>query len=137
MAACPSGYLLGTLVDPTVLSDERKSDRCGQPAGKPESRMGRRVCRWRGMLLRRHQPAAHDEDRLAIRGLAGRMNRGSQNPQRPYAGSPAGRLENDMVRAAWRHAEVSGTETTHPSFPGRNNAERNSLSGKFRPARMA
>jgi hypothetical protein len=24
-----------------------------------------------------------------IRELAGRMNRGSQNPQRPYAGSPA------------------------------------------------
>ena len=24
------------------------------------------------------------------------------------------RLENEMVRAAWRHAEVSGTETTHP-----------------------
>jgi hypothetical protein len=46
--------------------------------------------------------------------LSPRLNRGSQNPQRPYAGSPARRLENDMVRAAWRHAVVSGTETTHP-----------------------
>jgi len=27
-------------------------------------------------------------------------------------------LENDMVRAAWRHAEVSGTETTHPFLSG-------------------
>ena len=25
-----------------------------------------------------------------------------------------------MVRAAWRHAEVSGTETTHPFLPERN-----------------
>jgi len=27
-----------------------------------------------------------------------------------------------MVRAAWRHAEVSGTETTHPFLLERNNA---------------
>jgi len=28
-----------------------------------------------------------------------------------------------MVRAAWRHAEVSGTETTHPFLRERNKAE--------------
>src|SRR5881628_3273544 len=33
-----------------------------------------------------------------------------------------------MVRAAWRHAEVSGTETTHPFLLERNKTERNSLS---------
>ena len=43
-----------------------------------------------------------------------------QNPQRPNASHP--RSEDEvMVRAIWRHME---------------NLERNSLSGKFRPARM-
>jgi hypothetical protein len=44
-----------------------------------------------------------------------RLSDHTQNPQRPYARTPVRALEDDMVRAAWRHAEVSGTETTHPS----------------------
>ena len=40
-------------------------------------------------------------------------------------------LEDDMVRAAWRHAEVSGTRNASPILSrGCNNTERNSLSGK-------
>jgi hypothetical protein len=44
-----------------------------------------------------------------------RLSDHTQNPQRPYARDPVPQPDDDMVRAAWRHAEVSGTETTHPS----------------------
>ena len=52
-----------------------------------------------------------------IREIASRMNRGAQNPQRPYARPPE-ESEDDMVRAAWRHAEVSGIQTTRPFQTG-------------------
>jgi hypothetical protein len=44
-----------------------------------------------------------------------RLSDHTQNPQRPYAGCPIVQSDDEMVRAAWRHAEVSGTETTHRS----------------------
>ena len=56
----------------------------------------------------------------------GRRNGGSGldiwNPQRPYVGQLVRQRVEDMVQASWRHGEQ---------------LERNSLSGKFRPARMA
>ena len=47
---------------------------------------------------------------------------GSWNPQRPYADQLVRHRVEDMVLAPWRHGD---------------SLERNSLSGKFRPARMA
>jgi hypothetical protein len=41
-----------------------------------------------------------------------------------------------MVRAAWRHAEVSGTETTHPFLPERNKAVVQTLAPVIRKGDM-
>lgn len=40
-------------------------------------------------------------------------------PQRPHAEHPS--TGEDMVRSPWRHGEVSGTETTHPSAKAEGN----------------
>jgi LAGLIDADG endonuclease len=40
------------------------------------------------LILMQRGDHLHPEGLARIRELAGRMNRGSQNPQRPYAGSP-------------------------------------------------
>jgi hypothetical protein len=63
-----------------------------------------------------------------------------QNPQRPCAEHPVFRDE-DMVPTAWRHAGMVIKEKPSARLDQIDQAgktiKRNSLSGKFRPARMA
>ena len=60
-----------------------------------------------------------------------------QNPQRPCAEHPGFRDE-DMVPTAWRHAGMVIKEKPSARLAQASKTnKRNSLSGKFRPARMA